>query len=170
MIPKCTRPGSLSQFHPISLCNVLYEIASTVIANRIKVFLPALISQSQTTFISGRLITYNILIAYELHHYMKCHTRGKEVCMSLKLDMSKAYDRVEWLFIEQLLIKFVFSRHLVDLIMTCATTVSYSFIFNGQQHGYFKPGRGIRQGDPLSPYLLIFVTEALSFLLKKAMV
>ncbi|KAK4388291.1 hypothetical protein Sango_2435700 [Sesamum angolense] len=94
---------SVSQFRPISLCNVIIRIASKCVANRIKPFMNSTISDSQSAFIPGRLITDNILVAYELNHFLKSKTGGQKGFAAIKLDMSKAYDRVEWPFLESML-------------------------------------------------------------------
>lgn len=88
--------------------------------------------------------------------------------MMVKLDMSKAYDRVEWVFLEKIMAKMGFYQRWISLMSMCIRSVSYSVLLNGQPHGFIVPERGLRQGDPLSPYLFLLVTEGLHGLLKKA--
>ena len=168
LIPKVKNPKKVSEFRLISLCNVIYKIVSKVIANRLKPLLNNIISKTQSAFIVERLITDNILIAFESLHHMKTSCTGKIGFMALKLDMTKAYDRVEWVFLEKILLKIGFHRSWVSLIMECITTVSYSILVNEEPQGMISPTRGIRQGDPLSPYLLLFCAEGLNSIFRKA--
>ena len=105
LIPKVKSPELISDFGPISLCNVVYEIVSKVLANRLKAILPHVISKNQSAFQAGRVISDKILMAFETLHYMKHQQKGKTRFMALKLDMSKTYDRVERVFLENIMKK-----------------------------------------------------------------
>uniref|UniRef100_A0A2N9EM59 Reverse transcriptase domain-containing protein n=1 Tax=Fagus sylvatica TaxID=28930 RepID=A0A2N9EM59_FAGSY len=168
MIPKTKSPENLTQFCPISLCNVIYKTISKVLANRLKSILPSIISESQSAFVPGRLISDNILVAFEILHYMKNKHKGKSTHMATKLDMSKAYDRVEWGYLEAMMVRMGFHERWVSLIMNCLSSVQYAVLFNGCPTEAFFPSRGIRQGDPLSPYLFLLCAEGLMALLRKA--
>jgi len=98
LIPKKHKPIEINDFHPISLCNVLYKLVAKVITNRLKEILPEIISQSQSAFMLGRLISDNVVVAFEVFHSMLCHSRING-SVTIKLDMAKVYDRVEWNFI-----------------------------------------------------------------------
>jgi hypothetical protein len=168
LIPKVANPICVTDYRPISLCNVLYKLISKTIANRLKLVLLETISQNQSAFIPGRLISDNILAAYETLHTMHSRMWGKVGHMAVKLDMSKAYDRVEWDFLEAVMHRMGFEGRWIRLIMMCVKSVSYGVLVNGSPTGRIIPSKGIRQGDPISPYLFLICAEALSSLLIRA--
>jgi hypothetical protein len=168
LIPKIKCPEKVTEYMPISLCNVLYKLISKVLANRLKKILPHIIFESQSAFIPGRLITENILIAFETLHHMHNKRAGKVGSMALKLDMSKAYDRVEWSFLKQVMVRMGFHGRWISLIMECISFVSYSLFINGEPTGHITPTRGLRQGDPICPYLFLLCAEGLNGLIQKA--
>ena len=168
LTPKIKYPKKASDFRPISLCNVVYKLISKVVVNRLKKNLAKAIPESQSAFLSGRLITDNVLVAFETLHYHKRKTQGKVGQMALKLDMSKAYNRVEWKFLERIMRHLGLGDRMVKLIMSCISSVSYSVLLNGQPVGFIKPERGLRQSDPLSPYLFLMCAMGLQSLLHSA--
>src|SRR6266540_7483338 len=121
LIPKVRHPQKISQYRPISLCPILYKIGAKCIANRLWVFLDDIIGQEQSAFVPRRLITDNVLIAYETVHAMRRKKNGKNYMATVKLDMMKAYDRVEWHYLEAIMLKLGFNDSLVRLVMKCVS-------------------------------------------------
>ena len=107
-------------------------------------------------------------MAFETLHYMKHHQNGSSGYMTLKLDMSKAYDRIEWIYLEFLMKRIGFDDRWVALVMEWITTISYSILINGEPSQVIQPSGGIRQGDLFSPYLFLLCMEGLHSLMCQA--
>jgi hypothetical protein len=165
LIPKVANPDELSNFRPISLCNVIYKLCSKVMANRLRPILNEIVSEEQSAFVPGRLITDNVLIAYECIHYLR-NKKGKTGACAIKLDMAEAYDRVEWSYLHAVLVALDFPTSFCNLVMKCVTSVTFSVRVNGILSPSFRPSRGIRQGDPISSYLFLLCSEGLTCMLK----
>ncbi|KAL2527111.1 Uncharacterized protein Adt_12165 [Abeliophyllum distichum] len=157
LLPKKLNAEEWKDFRPISLCNVLNKIMTKILASRLNKLLPKIISPSQSGFTPGRDIGDNILLAQELIYQLDRKTRGGNVV--LKLDMAKAYDRVDWSFLMKVLERFGFNHDWIDKIERCISNCGFSIIFNGELKGFFKSSRGLRQGDPISPSLFIILAE-----------
>ena len=110
LILKTTKPNEIAQFRPISLCNVSYKIISKILCHRLKRVLPGLISETQSAFVAGRQISDNIMIVQEMFHTLRTKPSGRSKRMAIKTNMSKAYDRMEWSFIEAVMRKMGFSE------------------------------------------------------------
>lgn len=136
-----------------NLCTIIYKIVAKTIANRLQEFIGRCIDNAQNAFVPRRLISDNVLIAYEILHTLRQKRMGKKGFMAVKLDMSKAYDRVDWAFLKEVMLRMGFAKEWVSLILRCISTVSYVVTINGRRGNVFKPTRGLRQGDPLSHFL-----------------
>ncbi|CAL1356487.1 unnamed protein product [Linum trigynum] len=166
LIPKTPNAKTMKQMRPTGLCQVFYKIIAKILADRLSCFLPLIVGPNQNGFVKDRSITDNIPIGQEVMQFLKTKTQGREKWMALKLDMEKAYDRVEWPLLFELLKGLGFGDKWLKWLRSCVTTVSFYIVLNGSIHGYFHPQRGLRQGDPLSPLLFAIYTEAFSSLIE----
>lgn len=144
LIPKKNALANVVDFYSISLCNVTYKLISKVLANRLKVLLPKIISESQSAFIPGHQITNNILVVYELVHYLRRKSKVKKGYMSLKLKMSKAYNRVTWSYLESVMFSLGFRPKIVSLILACVSSATFPILINGTLKDRTTPNRGLR--------------------------
>eukprot|EP00253_Pinus_taeda_P001606 PITA_01606 len=165
MIPKQEAAQTPNKFRPIALCNVIYKITSKVVANRLEPFLPTLVSMEQSGYVEGRQILNNIIQAHEVVHYL---TSNRKAGMIMQLDVAKAYDKLNWNYIRKILIAFGFDHHWVRWVLALVASSSFSILVNGSPSDTFLPSRGLRQGDPLSPFLFILIMEALGWSIKHA--
>jgi hypothetical protein len=123
LIPKNKNAITLKDFRPISLCNVIYKIVAKCLVNRMRPLLKDIISETQSAFIPGRMITDNATIAFECIHALQKGSKIAGKFCAYKLDLMKAYDRVDWLFLEEAMRKIGFSEQWIKWIMTCVKTV-----------------------------------------------
>lgn len=166
LIPKIGRPESIKQFRPISLCNVIYKVITKVLVNRLKNCIGKLVNPLQASFVPGRHAVDNIIMAQEMVHSIR-RSKAKNGGMMLKVDLEKAYDHVNWDFLMETLELFGFPASCLRLIKNCISTSTLAVLWNGEKTDTFHPSRGLRQGDPLSPYLVLYL-ERLSRLVAQA--
>ena len=163
LIPKVRSPSSPKQYRPISLCNIIYKIIAKVLANRLKLMLNEIIGQNQCAFVPGRLIFDNAMVTFETVHSMKERQMGNVGEMALKLDMSKAYNRVEWKYLEGVMRIMGFFEKWISLMMKCVESITYS-VFDQWKTMEISN----EQGDHLFPYLFLLYAKGFSSLLHKA--
>ena len=167
LIPKKQTVEDFKDLRPISLVGGLYKILSKVLANRIKRIMDKVISKSQNAFVEGRQILDAVLIANEL---MDSSLRRKKCGLVCKLDFEKAYYSISWEFLYQVLGRMGFGSRWLSWMKWCISIASFSVLINGSPAGFFPSSRGLRQGDPLSPYLFVISMEALSCMINRAVV
>ncbi|XP_019267527.1 PREDICTED: uncharacterized protein LOC109244828 [Nicotiana attenuata] len=163
LIPKNDHPVTVKEYRSIAGCTVLNKIISKVLASRLQKVIASVVCEAQAEFIPSRKISDNIFLAQEL---VKSYTRMNisPRCM-IKIDLQKAYDSVEWIFLEQVLDELGFPRQFTMYILECVKTVNYSILVNGKPTAPFDATKGLRQGDPISPFLFALAMEYLNDLL-----
>ncbi|XP_062112816.1 uncharacterized protein LOC133823971 [Humulus lupulus] len=166
LIPKVSQPSNASEYRPIACCNTLYKCISKMLCNRLTSILPKLVNQNQGAFVKNRSLAHNVLILQDL---LKGYNRKRSSprCL-MKIDLSKAYDSIDWEFLENLLNAYKFPGRFIKWILICLRGSSYCILMNGQLHGSFKGGKGLRQCDPISPLLFVLVMEYLTLALHGA--
>ena len=137
-----------------------------VLVNRLRPFLDEIVSPTQGGFIHGRGAPDNIIVAQEVLHFLK-RTKSRKGAMAFKIDLEKAYDRVDWNFLEHTLESFGFPSLIIRLVMNCVQASNLSIFWNGNRLDSFQPRRGLRQGDPISPYLFVLCMERLACFISK---
>ena len=158
-IPKIQGPEMLGNYRPISLCNTVYKVITKIIVARLRPFLEKLISLLQAAFVLGRKGIDNAIIVQEIVHTLS-KKKGKVGYMAIKVDLEKAYDKLEWSFIRGMLIRANLLADLTDLIISCVFIVSASILVNGEA---LDP----MQGDPFSPYLFILCMDFLGQIIQE---
>ncbi|CAA0812017.1 Unknown protein [Striga hermonthica] len=160
LIPKIATPLTIKDYRPISLCNVVYKFVTKVILYRLRPILIDYIGPEQSAFLPGRGTANNAIVLHEILYKFKQRQRGCE--FAIKIDLDKAYDRVRWKFLRDSLTQMGLDTLSVSLIMECVTSAHFAILWNGRPSVDIYPSRGLRQGDPLSPYLFVIVMERLT--------
>ncbi|GKV49628.1 hypothetical protein SLEP1_g56369 [Rubroshorea leprosula] len=165
LIPKKLNPLELKDFRPISLIGCLYKLLAKVLANRLKGVMSGIISDTQSTFLGGRQLVDSVLVLNEVIDEVKLK---KQKAFVFKADFEKAYDCVDWAYLDWMFCKMGFGMKWRGWIRECLSTARISVLVNGSPTKEFVMGKGLRQGDPLSPFLFLIVAEGLNGLVKRA--
>ena len=166
LVPKSTHSPTVGDFRPIACCNVFYKVLSKILASRLARVLESLVDTAQSAFVGGRNISDNIHMAQELlRQYGR--KRISPRCL-IKVDLCKAYDSVNWQFLKSVLVGMGFPSLFIQWVMECVTSTSFSVSVNGSLHGFIRGRKGLRQGDPLSPFLFVLCLEYFSRTIKSA--
>ncbi|XP_028556243.1 uncharacterized protein LOC110114731 [Dendrobium catenatum] len=166
LIPKINNLVTPSNFLPICLCQTIYKIATSIIVNILKIFIPKLITEEQVTYVPGRSMSDHCLLALEICNKFRI-SKNKKGLMAIKLDMAQAFDSMCWKTLENVLHWFGFPGSFSNLILECVTGVRFSILLNGKGTRWIEAKSGFRQGYPMSPYLFIMFSQLLSSLIQQ---
>jgi hypothetical protein len=166
LIPKVAGSSSFNDYRPISLLNEIYKIIVKILTTRLKEVMQSVVSPSQSAFIASKNILDSVLIANEMLDSMKSRR-----CQGflLKLDFRKAFDTVSWSYLNDVIGYMKFSARWRKWIMACVSTARLSVLINGSPTSEFTTSCGLRQGDPLSPFLFCLVAEGISVFIRKSL-
>ncbi|GKV40368.1 hypothetical protein SLEP1_g48023 [Rubroshorea leprosula] len=165
LIPKVCNPQKIEDYRPISLIGAMYKIIAKLLANRLNLVIPDVIGKQQMAFIKGRQLSEGVIIANEIIDDAK---KQKRECFLFKIDLEKAFDKVSWHFLDYMLMRMRFGDIWRGWIRECLQTSMISILVNGSPTRQFKVSKGLRQGDPLSPFLFLIIAEGLNGIITKA--
>lgn len=165
LIPKMVHPHSLKDYRPSCLIGCLYKILTKVLASRLKQILPKVISTGQSAFLPGRQIFDGVAVVNEVVDLAK---RRRDECLLFKVDFEKSYDSISWSFLEYMMGRMGFDYQWIRCICGCLSSSTMSVLVNGSPTADFRIFRGLKQGDPLSPFLFLIIGEGLVGLVQRA--
>lgn len=165
LIPKIQEANEVKQYRPICVSNVIFKIFTKMMSNRLTELADSIIGKNQSAFIKGRYIVDSAVILHEVLHELRVKNLQGVV---MKIDFEKAYDRINWGFLEEVMQCKGFHKQFIQWVMLTVSSRRVCININGQNGPFFRTYRGLRQGDPISPFLFNLVADTLDFLLGRA--